>query len=146
MVLHGSIFFLTCDPDGPGLVLNRDDLQHLKKMVVQRYREIIHRDLDPDNRDKTIYRGLARCLCNWQRLKRFCQREGFDDINSFRKEIASALTALLKREMADIATGDRVASLNCTAPELAWFIEELGINGPDLPDKWRNICLPDCQP
>ena len=77
VALHGSIFFLTRDPDGPTIDITPAELLLLKKMVVARYREIITRDLDANNRDKGLYRGLARCICNWQRLKRFCQREDF---------------------------------------------------------------------
>jgi hypothetical protein len=140
VALHGAIFFLTADQEGPGLDLAPDELLLLKKMVVERYREIIARDLEPDNRDKNHYRGLARCLCNWQRLKKFCRREGFAT-DPFRKEVASALITFLKNELSDISAGRRVSSLNCTVLELTDFIKELRISCNDLPAGWGEICL-----
>ncbi|MCK4838975.1 MAG: hypothetical protein KAS94_09220, partial [Desulfobulbaceae bacterium] len=65
VALHGSIFFLTRDPNGPTIEITPAELLLLKKMVVSRYQEIIHRDLDPNNRDKGLYRGLGRCIINW---------------------------------------------------------------------------------
>jgi len=140
VALHSSIYFLTRDPDGPVIDLSQEELLLLKKMVLARYQEIINRDLDPDNRDKSLYRGLARCICNWQRLKRFCRREGFAT-DSFRKEIAGGIITLLNKESLDIATQKRTASINCTALELTEFLDELGINFADLPDDWGDICL-----
>ena len=144
VALHGSIFFLTQDPDGPGIEIAPKELQFLKKMVVERYQEIINRDLDLNNCDKSIYRGLARCIVNWQRMKRFCHREEIA-IELFRNDVAISLVSLLKKESLDIATDKRISSINCTALELSKFIEELGINCNDLPEGWGDICLADCQ-
>lgn len=142
VALHGSIFFLSRDPDGPTIEITPDELLLLKKMVVARYREIINRDLDANNRDKGLYRGLARCICNWQRMKQFCQNEGFAT-DLVRKDVASALISFLKEETFDIAAKQRIPSINCTALELTVFIEELGINCGDLPGGWSDICLAD---
>lgn len=140
VALHGAIFFLTHDPHGPGLKIGPEELLLLKEMVVARYREIIGRDLEPANRDHGSYRGLARCICNWQRLKRFCGKEGFT-LEPFRKEAAIALVALLRAETFDIASARRLSSINCTARELTEFIAELGLNRGDLPEGWGDICL-----
>jgi hypothetical protein len=142
VALHGSIFFLSHEPTGPGIKLSPAELLLLKEMAAARYREIIRRDLQPGNRDHGSYRGLARCICNWQRLKRFCEKEGFV-LESFRKEVAMALIALLREELFDIAAGRRIVSINCTALELTEFTEELGINRGDLPEGWGDICLAD---
>ena len=144
VALHGSIFFLTRDPNGPGIEITQEELLLLKKEAVARYQEIINRDLDSNNRDKSLYRGLARCISNWQRLKRFCQREEIAT-GSFRKEIALSLISLLKKELLDIATCRRVSSINCTQIELGEFIKELEINSVDLPEGWPAICLADRQ-
>lgn len=142
VALHGSIFFLTRDPDGPGLEITPDQLLLLQKMVVARYQEIIHRDLDPNNRDKGLYRGLARCIVNWQRLQKFCHRAGFAT-DSARNEFAAALVALLKRELRDVATQTRIPSINCSRSELDGFIRELRIKPEDLPAGWHDLCLAD---
>ena len=144
VALHGSIFFLTRDPNGPGIEITQQELLLLKKETVARYQEIINRDLDSNNRDKSLYRGLARCIINCQRLKRFCQREGLAT-GSFRKEVALALISLLSKELFDIAANRRVSSINCTRIELGEFIKELGIKSKDLPEGWPAICLADHQ-
>ena len=61
---HESIYYLTEDVEGPGLQLNIDDVFPLKQAVIKRYRAIILRDIDPGNRDKGLYRGMARCVAN----------------------------------------------------------------------------------
>jgi hypothetical protein len=113
-------------------------------MVVARYQEIITQDLDANNRNNGLYRGLARCCVNWQRMKRFCQREGIHN-EPFRKDAAIALILLLKTELCDIATKQRVTSLNCSQSELSEFIKELGINTVDQPTGWSAICLAGCK-
>ena len=98
IAMHSSLHHLTEDPDGPGLELNADDIRPLKQAVVERYRTIIFRDLDPGNRDKRIYRGLARCAANWQRLVKFCSRENMDSA-AIRVETAAALQLFLQQEV-----------------------------------------------
>lgn len=139
MALHGSIYFLTADPDGPGLDLAPGELLLLKEMVVARYLEIINRDLEPDNRAMSLYRGLARCIWNWRRLERFCQMEGFA-IDCIRDDIGGALIAFLHHESLDIATNQRCSSINCTATELTELINALRINSSELPEGWADIC------
>jgi hypothetical protein len=140
VALHGSIFFLSRDPAGPGIELGREELRHLKEMAAARYREIIRRDLDPENRGHRQYRGVARCIVNWRRMRKFCRREKMATA-SFGTEIAAALVFLLEQELAEIAAGQRTASLNCSARELYLFSRELGIDSADLPAGWRRICL-----
>lgn len=142
VALHGSIYFLTRDPAGPGITLAPAELNSLKKMVVARYREIINRDLDPNNRDKTSYRGLARCLCNWQRLKLFCQKEGIAT-DSFRRELARALPALLEKELCESAEKQRPPAINCSVLALTEFIEELEIAAQAVPAGWQELCCPE---
>ena len=54
IALHSSLYYLTEDPEGPGLILTAADILPLKQEVVKRYQEIILRDLEPKNRDKGI--------------------------------------------------------------------------------------------
>jgi hypothetical protein len=137
---HGSLYFLTEDPEGPGLTLNPGDTLSLKQAVVNRYRIIILRDLDPFNRDKRMYRGLARCKVNWQRLVKFCTREkvAFEDI---RAEVADKLRKFLQREAAEVLSGTRSATINCSAREIDSLAESLGILPEDMPEGWRELCL-----
>ncbi|MBU0483789.1 MAG: hypothetical protein KKB30_04670 [Proteobacteria bacterium] len=124
---HGSLYYLTADQEGPQLSLDHNDLAQLKKMVVERYCEIIRRDLTPENRDKTIYRGLARCVANWHRLVKFGQKEKID-LETIRQDTAGRLRAFLEQEVNEVQKGTRGSSINCSKKTLADFAEELGLD------------------
>ena len=139
IALHSSLYYLTEDPEGPGLILTAADILPLKQGVVKRYQEIILRDLDPKNRDKGIYRGLARCVVNWQRLLRFCSRESLD-FTAARTETAAALQRFLQQEMADVQSKKRSSSINCSQAEIEKLADSLGISMDDLPEGWKGLC------
>ncbi len=139
VTLHESLYHLTADPDGPGLMLEEVDIRPLKDAVVQRYTAIILRDLDPGNRDKSIYRGLARCLANWQRLLNFCSHENFD-IAAIQAEAAKALQKFLDQEIYDVSSGKRTAAINCSMQDVKRLISLLGISKDDLPQGWQSLC------
>ncbi|MFZ5774006.1 MAG: hypothetical protein ACOY3Z_00780 [Thermodesulfobacteriota bacterium] len=140
IAFHSSIHFLTADPDGPGLTLTEADLAMLRRQVVERYHEIILRDLDPENRDKSIYRGVRRTIFNWQRLGKFCGREALAVEEELRREIAAALLAFLRQETAEVLAGKRQSCINCTSGELAAFARSLGIDPETLPAGLTGIC------
>ena len=75
IAFHSSLYYLCEDPDGPQLTLGQNELDLLRQQVVARYREILLRDLSPENRDARIFRGLKRCIFNWERLGKFCTRQ-----------------------------------------------------------------------
>ena len=140
IAFHSSLYFLTTDPDGPGIKLTEADLALLRAQVVARYHEILLRDLDPENRDKRIYRGVRRCIFNWERLEKFCRREKLHMEESLRREIASTLVAFLRRETDEVCSGNRQSCLNCTGGELIAFAGRLGL-GPDaLPEGVAALC------
>jgi len=139
VVLHSSIYYLTEDSDGPVLQLDVEDIIPLKQAVVERYRTIIRRDLESGNRDKRIYRGLARCCVNWQRLLTFCNREGIDS-EAYRVETAGALKIFLQRESVDVKSGQRPSSINCSALEIENLAGSLGLAIANLPEGWRDLC------
>jgi len=139
VALHGSLYYLTEDPAGPGIALAAGDLALLKDAVQARYREIILRDLEPENRDKGLYRGLARCLANWQRLRRFCRRED-RDVGEIRQEVAKALQHFIARELEDVLNGSRISCINCSADELRQLADDLYLADDDLPDNWQCLC------
>jgi hypothetical protein len=138
VAMHGSIYYLTQDPQGPGISLTDDELTMLKEAVIERYREIIMRDLNPANRDEPLYRGLARCIANWQRLQLFCSREGFDP-RQIRTETAAALQLFIRHELRDVATGIRSSCVNCTYAEMQLLFEGLGLHPADLPDACSSL-------
>jgi hypothetical protein len=139
IALHSSLYYLTEDPEGPGLELNADEILPLKQAVVKRYRVIILRDLEPKNRDKGIYRGLARCAVNWQRLLKFCSRESLD-FTAARTETAAALQRFLQQEVVDVESRKRSSCINCSQAEIENLADSLGISSADLPEGWQQMC------
>ena len=139
VTFHESLYHLTQDPDGPTLKLDTEDVLPLKQAVIKRYRAIILRDLDPRNRDKSLYRGLARCVANWQRLLKFCTREKMD-FSVIRAETAEALTRFLCNEVSDMQSGNRSSCINCCQAEIEELAISLGVSLDDLPERWRDLC------
>ena len=136
---HGSIYYLTKDPEGPGLTLDNEDLSRLKNEVVERYRNILLRDIILENRDKGLYRGLARSIANWRRLYEFSRQEE-RDISRIRSDAADALKNFLHGEISDAQNKSRASSINCSAPRLEEFAKDLGIAPDSLPSGWRELC------
>lgn len=101
VALHGSLYYLSCDPEGPGLSLSPAEIEGLHGMVVERYREIILRDLTLENRRLRIYRGLARAAVNWQRLAKFGASRSLS-VESIKREISAALIRFLEQEIDEV--------------------------------------------
>ena len=139
VALHTALHELQVNPEGPGLRLAPKDIRRLKDAVEQRYLKILMRDLNPRYRDRTIYRGLARAMANWQRLARFCERES-RDAAPHRQGAAEALRAFLVVEIEDAAKGRPPGAVNCTAAELEAFAATLGLAPEDLPGGWEAVC------
>jgi hypothetical protein len=139
VIYHGSLYYLTEDPTGPGIELAPEDTKPLSQAVVERYREIVLRDLEPANRDKGLYRGLARCLANWQRLEKFCARERLDFL-VIQNEAAIALQEFLSNEINDVVNGNRSSCINCSAKKIEILVNSLGRSVDDLPEGWQELC------
>ncbi len=137
--LQGSLYFLCKDPDGPCFTLEEHDLIPLKKAVIARYQTIILRDLTPENRKKSLYRGLARSAANWQRMKTFAQREHLD-IDPARQKTAAALVSFLKEEVCYVTRGGEGCCPDCSQHTLEDFAKELDLAPNDLPCNWQNLC------
>jgi hypothetical protein len=142
VAFHGSLYFLTRDPDGPGIRLTAEDLALLEDQVVVRYLEIIHRDLTPENRERRIYRGLARAAVNWQRLLKFCRKTARDP-DWHRRETAKALQNFLVREVEEVKKSGRSSAVNCTVGALMDFASELGLAPEEKPRGWQDLCRTD---
>ena len=69
VTLQSSLHYLTEDPEGPCLELNGDDIIPLKQAVVERYRVIILRDLDPG-------KIFTACRNPWGFHLQICPRGG----------------------------------------------------------------------
>ena len=139
VAFHGALHYLGADPEGPGLVLTALERSALASQALQRYREILLRDLLPGNRDQPHYRGLARCAMNWERCCQFCWQEGLD-VNPLRGEVAQALVFFMRHESDEVKSGLRSSSITCTAVTLGRLAEQLGLAEGDLPEGWEMLC------
>ncbi|VAW32557.1 hypothetical protein MNBD_DELTA03-1513 [hydrothermal vent metagenome] len=128
---HGSLYYLSHDPEGPELGLARADKSRLRLAVLEGYRRIIRRDLDLENRQKSCYRGLIRCLVNWRRLTGFAAAHRLS-LTELQEEIAAALQTFLAGEAADIRRGCPTC-VNCSQAELRELINEVGLSDNNLP-------------
>ena len=135
IAFHSSLYYLCEDPAGPQVTLSQQELDSLRQQVVDRYREIMLRDLDPKNRDATIYRGLRRCIFNWERLGKFCTRQEMEIEEVLRREIAEALRCFLVQEADEVRARLRQSCLNCTREELDAFAREIGVLPEELPEE-----------
>lgn len=139
IALHATLHYLAEDPEGPQLILTEAEILSLQDAALARSREIILRDLDPANRDLSLYRGVKRSIYNWQRMQDFCGRIGRDG-GDFQAVVRAALLVFLATEADDVGAGRRSSSINCTAEELVDFAGELAC-APDLfPANWQALC------
>ncbi len=122
---HGAIHYMTSDVDGPGLNLAQSHLNELKLAVVEGYRRIIVRDITLENRDKGLYRGLARCAVNWNRLGKYCRAEGLA-VDGVATEVCCCLKRFLTVELKDVRQG-RQTCVNCSASCLYELAAEVGL-------------------
>lgn len=138
VALHGCLYYLSADPEGPGLVVSGPELFRLRRAVVEGYRKIIVRDLTLENRGRGHYRGLGRSIINWQRLRRFCRREGFDP-TPVAAEIRALLQQFLAVEFAEVTAEARRSCINCSLPELLTFFAQVGLDHSRLPAGWQGL-------
>jgi len=141
IAFHGSLYYLCEDPAGPQLTLSQEELNLLRQQAVARYREILLRDLSPENRDARIYRGLKRCIFNWERLGKFCVRQEMT-VEDVRREIAEALRCFLRQEADEVRAGLRQSCLNCTREELDAFAREIGVLPEQMPEGLEMLFCP----
>ena len=128
VAFHESLYFLTESSQGPKLMLTSEELKLLKEAVVQGYHRIILRDLNPENRAKSIFRGIDRVIVNLKRLKRFSQKEKMD-IKHLLPEMAKALRKYLAQELNDAELKrKKLRTINCTLKDWQWLCAELGIS------------------
>jgi len=139
VAMHGSLYYLCSDPEGPGLSLENQDLLPLKKAVITRYQTIILRDLQPENRKKSIYRGVQRSAINWQRMKLFAEAENLD-IEQVRRKVAAALVSFLEQEICSVTRNGESSCINCGRQTLHEFATELGLCNKELAGGWQDLC------
>ena len=140
VALHSSLHYLTTADDGPRLSLADHQLQGLREAAKERYREIIIRDLLPENRAASIYRGVQRAIVNYRRYLKFCNRQGGEVSHRFTGEIAESLLNLLAAECADVFQGAGRSAINCSFQDLISFAVELGLDPSAFPEGVADLC------
>lgn len=139
IAFHSALYYLSEDVSGPRLHLEEAEITYLLGAAKERYRDIIFRDILPDNRDTTVYRGLLRTICNWRRFKRFCGRHDLD-WHQLQKEVANQVITFLKVEIDDVENRRRESCINCTGEDLRSFTMELNINLVDIHHDIDKFC------
>ncbi|MDF1615069.1 hypothetical protein [Desulfurivibrio dismutans] len=142
---YNSLYFLSADPQGPGLEATPAELAYLQQQVIARYCEIMLRDLTPANRDRPLYRGVRRVIWNWRRLAQFLQRHQLPPQPKLEQEVVAALTTFLDNELHEVQAGARTSCLNCTAVELAAFLRQLQLDRAPACSAWLTLCCQDAE-
>jgi len=132
IALNATLYFLTRDKNGPQLELTEEQVLHLKLAARDRFHEIILRDMIPENRDKTIYRGLKRSIANWERYQQFCNRQELD-AEEFKRQVAEQLLHFLEVHQNEVCSGDECPMLDCSFDELISFTGAIGLQHDELP-------------
>jgi len=139
IALSSVLYYLTEDEDGPCICLSEEERHFLKCGAELRYHEIVLRDLQVGNRDKTIYRGIKRTIYNYYRFIDFCRRRGAE-LSPLQHQVAAALLTFLHCEVDDVASGNRCSCINASYDEIVAFSLELGISSDKLPAGLEEIC------
>ncbi|SDO90231.1 hypothetical protein [Desulforhopalus singaporensis] len=140
---NSAIYHLTRAKDGPKLKLSPGQVKALRDAAVERYREIVLRDLDHDNIDTPAYRGVARSICNHRRFVRFCSRHQVDPA-AVTTEAAQALVRFLEAELSLPPSRSGPSAFNCSYPELVAYAGELGVEfAPRYKELEKRCCSPD---
>lgn len=137
---HSSLYYLEKDPLGPQLELTAGQKQHLKDAAVERYQEIILRDIQLENFSKTIYRGVRRSIYNWHRYQAFCARQE-QDCQQFKEVVSAALLLFIEQGKAAAGKSLPEQFLNCSEVELLKFMEDLAIDKEQRPDDLVRYCF-----
>ena len=135
IALHAAIYYITRAKDGPRVTLNSEQFNRLRDAAVERFSEIILRDLQHANSSSKTYRGIRRSIINFRRFCTFCERQRVDP-GEVRRQAANALHVFLAKELVEIHCEKRPSILNCSHSELQFFAAELGV---DLLDKFAGI-------
>lgn len=127
---NSSIYYLTRAQDGPRIRLDEDQVKLLKDAAVERFAEIILRDLQHANCSKPIYRGIIRSIVNYRRFCVFCKRQQLE-VGKVRSQTAEGLLLFLATELEVLQNGNRSSVINCTYEELQNYALLLGVDwGP----------------
>ncbi|PID74391.1 MAG: hypothetical protein CSA20_01490 [Deltaproteobacteria bacterium] len=136
---HSSLYHLTTAEDGPRCRLSLEQLAALKEAAVERYREIILRDMLHDNYGTPQYRGVRRSIANYDRFCCFCRRQNLD-IEKLRNEAADCFVDFIARETRRVIGDGMPTIINCSFPDLQCFADKLGLSLSQEQKQLRPYC------
>ncbi len=137
---NSAVYFLTRATDGPQITLSDMHLNRLKQAAVDRYEEIILRDLLHENVGKSIYRGIVRSISNFDRFTRFCKRQGLSP-ETIQIAAGQVLSEFLDIEFQRLDRNNYNNVLNCSFSELTRFSLTLGIPFLSKYSRFESHCL-----
>ncbi len=137
IALHSAIYYLTRAKIGPCAILNKNHFEMLQKAAIERFTEIVLRDLQHANSGKETYRGIGRSIINYRRFCTFCLRQNVDP-GEVRRQAAEALENFLATELSLLSNGKRISIINCSYSELHVFAAELGV---ELIDRFAGMTV-----
>lgn len=135
IALHSALYYLTRSKDGPRISLSEEQVNWLRQAAVDRYYEIIVRDLQHGNYGTSISRGISRSIVNYRRFCTFCERQKIDR-SAVQRQTAAALLNFLEIEAAEVGRRQRPPLIDCPCDELKCFAAELGI---ELDDRFAEL-------
>ncbi len=140
IAFHAAIYHLTEDNEGPRVQLSQSQYDMLQNAAVDRFLEIIVRDLLHKNSTTTMYRGICRSIVNYQRFRNFCERQQ-REWPEVHEKAATALCAFLETECEIVKNSGRASLVNCTCRELKDFADELGVTTRICFDTAEKLCV-----
>ena len=140
ITFHSALYYLQEDEEGPRLKLSDEESYALKEAALERYHEIIIRDLSLDNYHKSIYRGVRRTIYNWQRCRQFEKRKSIS-CDAFCETVRQALLLFIKQGMEAAGKTLPERFINCSAGELRQLAQELELEPGKLPRNIEKFCL-----
>ncbi|EKD38132.1 MAG: hypothetical protein ACD_75C00851G0002 [uncultured bacterium] len=126
IALHSALYYLTRSKDGPRITLSEEQVAWLRQAAVDRFHEIIVRDLQHANYGTPVSRGINRSIVNYRRFRTFCERQKIDR-SAVQRQTAAALLNFLEIEIAEVGRGQRLPLIDCPYEELKCFAADLGI-------------------
>lgn len=126
IALHSALYFLTRSQDGPRLDLSETEVAWLRQAAVDRFYEIIVRDLQHANYGTSICRGINRSIINHRRFCTFCDRQKLDR-SAVERRAAAVFLQFLETEIAEVKGEKRRPRLECPYATLKNFAVDLGI-------------------
>ena len=136
---NSAIYQLSRAQDGPRISLTDEQIELLKNAAVDRFTEIILRDLQHVNSTKSIYRGICRSIVNYQRFCTFCSRQHLE-VSWVRSRAADALLVFLETEIKQLQGFNRQTIINCTYAQLQSFALELGVELGNMRPALAELC------